>query len=212
MKSDDTDFERLREEVERLPRSIEPPRDLWPSIAARIESHDATAGGANDAAGPLPTAGSEAHYTGPSRSRSFFGSRIGLAAAALLLVALSSGITAVLMRGGPVETAGGPRPGGGATATPIGFGNTAWREFRGAEAQYQQIVGELEAVLDARRNRLSPETVRILDENLRIIDEALEDARTALERDPNNGGIAQQLEDVYRKKVNFLRQVQRLPV
>ena len=37
----EVEFARLLEETRRLPRSIEPPRDLWPAIAARIRRRPA---------------------------------------------------------------------------------------------------------------------------------------------------------------------------
>ena len=84
---------RLDEALELLPRSIEPPRDLWPAIEARLE--------------PRPA--------GATRRWAW------LAAAGVLLVVGSSLITATLLRRAPEVTAQVPpeRP---ATATPAAFG------------------------------------------------------------------------------------------
>jgi len=83
--TDELDPERLRRLTEAavaLPRSIEPTRDAWPAIRGRIE-----AGRVRAIASPAP----------PARPASPW--RAGrLAAAAVLLVVASSGLTALLLR------------------------------------------------------------------------------------------------------------------
>jgi hypothetical protein len=76
----------LRPLVERLPRSIEPPRDLWPAIAARLDRR-------------------------PTRQRRWL---VALAAAAIIVIAAASSLATAWIigrgdRAPAVATAGGPR-------------------------------------------------------------------------------------------------------
>lgn len=176
----------LRARVQTLPRAIEPPRDLWRGIVARIEDGEVIRGRFS----PAP--------------RPWWAHRGLLAAAAALLVIASSGLTALFLRGGDPSPAL-PRPGEEITAETV-----AWRQFSDAERQYRQVTDELARELEQRRDELAPETVRIVEENLEIIDEAIRETRNALERDPANAGLATKLTDIYRKKADFLRAIVRL--
>jgi len=183
MSLNDEDRE-LRERIESLPRSIEPPHDLWPTIRERI-------------AAPKVVRPDFGHGRGHWR-------RWGtLAAAAMALVIFSSGLTAWILRSAPAD----PAP---ATAAGQGAVTVAWEQFQAAETEYQKVTDELLRTLDARRNQLAPETVEIVETNLRLIDEAITEARAALERDPSNAALATQLTDIYRRRVGFLQQMSRL--
>jgi anti-sigma factor RsiW len=169
-------------EVRALPRDLAPPAELWEALRAETSAR-------------------------PSRAaRTVRLTRRELAAAAVLLVALSSGITAALLRG-----RGGPAPAGpvavaGAVARPP----AAWVEFRQAEAEYVRTADDLEAVLATSRDALAPETVEVVEENLRIIDAAIRDAREALARDPANAELSNVLAATYRDKIDVLERTLRL--
>jgi hypothetical protein len=194
----------LLSEARALPRGITPSRDLWSGIAARIDATGAA----------TPTGAPEAPASGgstviqvdfrPAARRSPWVMRGLLAAAAVVLITLSSAITASLMR----SPAGGPLARGsteavGAPAQPAVV--AALAAFQPAEREYIQTADELSAVLEARREILAPETVRIIEDNLQIIDQAIAEARAALEADPNNRELTQMLSGVYRKKVELLQ-------
>ncbi|MFZ5623889.1 MAG: anti-sigma factor family protein [Gemmatimonadota bacterium] len=151
-------------ELRNLPRSIEPPAAVWPAVARQ---------------------------TG-ARGRARVAQRWPLlAAAALLLVALSSGITALLVRRTPVvATAPTPR------AAP--------------EAAYASAAAELTRALAAERHRLRPETLATLERNLAVIDQAIAESRAALARDPANQSVETLLLAAYRQKVGLLEQALRL--
>ena len=172
--------------LKQLPRSIEPPRDLWPGIHQRID------------AGKLVTADFESRRRGAS----LVWRRGLLAAAASLLVVVSSMTTAWWMRSSSTLPSAALEAG---AAVPAG-----WAEFAAAEGEYQRVTDELLASLEERRDRLSPETVRIVEDNLRLIDAAIKEAREALERDPADAGLATTVTDIYRRRVDFLRQINRL--
>jgi hypothetical protein len=127
-----------------------------------------------------------------------------LAAAAVVLVVLSSGATAYLLRAraaAPVAAAPAAAP----------RTNSALVAFRPAEMEYLSTVEALQAELAARRDELSPETVAVIEANLRIIDQAIAEARAALEADPRNPDLPLHLSGVYRTKVELLQSALLLP-
>jgi hypothetical protein len=148
-------------EIAVLSRSIEPAADLWPAIRERVASRRE---------GRL-------RVTAP---------RWALAAAALLLIALSSGVTAVLL------TSGEP-------------GTVATRDISALESQYAAMSEDLTGALEQARSRLSPETVATIERNLRIIDVALDETRQALAKDPGNSALGQMVVAAWRQKVDLLR-------
>ncbi len=177
-----------------LRREIAPPTDLWPGVAAGIENRKIM----------RPRFGGDRVGVRDSEQTLVNWRRVGsIAAAAMLLVAVSSGIIAYLVQAPlPPEV----RP----LAPSEDFISIAWDGFRAAERSYQEITDELLRALDEHRSELSPETVRVVEENLRLIDEAITSARSALERDPVNAGLLNQLTDMYRKRVIFLREISRI--
>ena len=144
-----------------LPRSIEPAVDLWPAIRGRLASLGERPG----------------RIAVP---------RWGLAAAALLLIALSSGVTAVLLRPAP-RVAG------------------ATLDISALEAQYAAVSEDLSGALEKARSRLEPATLATIERNLRIIDAALDETRQALAKDPGNPALGQMVVAAWRQKVDLLR-------
>lgn len=144
-----------------LSRSIEPAADLWPAIRDRVASG----------------------RTGRTRVSA---PRWTLAAAAVLLVALSSGVTAVFL------TSGGPGP-------------AVARDVSALEAQYAEVSEDLTAALEQARAVLAPETMATILRNLAIIDAALDETRGALARDPGNPALGQMVVAAWRQKVDLLR-------
>lgn len=177
----------LRERARALPREIAPSRDLWTGIAARIGNANAPA------APPVIDIG--------GRRRRPLIPWAWLAAAAVILVLVSSGATALLLRGGrgagPAAIASAPANG---EARPVGLA-----AFASAEVEYESTVSTLEAELAARRDRLQPETIAAVEQNLAIIDAAIAEARAALAADPSSADLPLLLSGVYRQKVELLR-------
>lgn len=143
-----------------LPRSIEPAADLWPAIRGRLLA------GRNPRWIAIP--------------------RWALAAAAVLLVALSSGLTAVLL-------------------TPDPPAAVSSGDISALEAQYATVSEDLSGALERARTRLGPETMATIERNLGIIDAALEETRRALARDPGNPALGQMVVATWRQKVDLLR-------
>lgn len=172
----------LLRRVAELPREVSPPAEVWQEV--RGDTVDL-----------------------PARRRgALWGMRHGLAAAAVVLVALSSALTAVLVRGGE----GGVPTMAPVAVTPETATNATMVELRRAEADYVRTVEELEAVLAERRGALAPETVTVLEENLRIIDAAIRDASAALARDPASAELPNVLASTYQAKIDVLERTLRL--
>jgi hypothetical protein len=169
-----------------LPRGIAPARDLLPEIGAAIDARPERAGASRPRL----------------RERTLWSARHGLLAAAVVLVALTSAATALLV-GSAVD---GPAVVG--VPAPDAF---APDEFRRIEADYIAATDELQAVLVSRRAELAPETVRILEENLRIIDAALAEAGAALRGDPGNAALSEMMVAAYEKKLDLLRRAAQDP-
>src|SRR5262245_65153875 len=134
--------------VRNLPRSIEPPDDVWAGVHTAI-----TMGGMRR------TARTTAWWR---RSSSWM-----LAAAALVLVASSSAVTAYVMRGktqvvdAPSSLMRGP-------ALPAALALV--------EAGYDDTARQLEATLTMQRSRLSPKTIATVEHSLAVIDTAIAEA------------------------------------
>lgn len=190
---------RCREEVSRLrallddaaelPKSLEPARDLWPEIADRIRQRRVVS--------------AELHRRGP---RAVWYRRVVWAAAAVLLIALSSTVTAILMN---QRSASGIADARRPVAEPAPPG-TALTHLPTWEAEYLRAMAELVTTLEDLRGSLPPKTVALIEANLRIIDQAIQESRVALAHHPNNEALGQMLAATYRRKLELLRQATRL--
>ncbi|MGE0439358.1 MAG: zf-HC2 domain-containing protein [Gemmatimonadales bacterium] len=151
----------IGERAGRLPRSIAPARDLWTEIAPRLER----------------------------RPRRFAVSVWSLAAAALVLIAVSSAATVALVR---------------RTASPDPAG------FAELEVGYQNAALELSGVYRRSRDSLAPETRAVLERNLDVIERALAEARAALDADPANRALEAVVVAAYKRKIEFLERASTL--
>jgi len=173
MKSDE-ELDRLKAE---LPRRIEPPRDLWPQVAERISR------------GKMISA-----EFGASPARPAWRQPAWLAAAAVVLVVLTSTVTAVLLRG---------RPEAASNQTPQGL----VADFASVESEYTSAADEILRAVQAGEVQLSPATVAVLQKNLKVIDDAIAESREALAGDPANSALREMVLASYRHKLDLLRRV-----
>lgn len=176
---------RLLERAAALPQELEPGRDLWPGIAARLR-------------GPRVLGFSPKGGPRPRRARP-----LGLLAAAAALVAVSSAVTALLMRPEPR-----PEPGGERSLLTVTAPEAD--PLLKAERDYERAAAELMAALEEQRDLLSPETRESIEANLTVMDRALADLRAALESDPGNRELARLFNTTHRKRVELLRGAVRL--
>lgn len=203
---DEARLRKLREEVAALPSSIEPPADAWTNIRAAIEAERKPDIGASTGEARSTAAGSAPVYLA---SRVWWQRPSFLAAAALLLVAGSSVLTAVALRSShdqnpPVAAGQGSGRGSGTSGASSG-GPASLAQFTVVESDYLRAVNDLSATLDAESGSLSLETIAKLRESLKIIDGAILEARNALAADPANRTLIQMLSTSYEQKVDLLK-------
>ena len=187
------DVERIRELLAlaaSLPRSIEPPADLWPEIRTRIVAPLGMSASSPRAARPV----ARSPWDAMLRDRRW------LAAAAVLLIAVSSAVTALIVRNDSRDLADA------ANAVNVVAGDRPVAVQRVNE-DYERLDRELAAMLAASRDRLQPETVEKVDRNLAIIDAAIAEIRQALAEDPGNDALLQLLKASYGQKSALVRQV-----
>lgn len=170
----------LRAELTALPRDIAPPAHVLMNVRARTGTR--VAHFRSDAA---------AWHSRPRL----------LAAAAILLVALSSAATALLLRDSPVTDGHVAAP---ASTPPASASLVA---VQAMERSYEDAIADLQRALDDQQSGLAPETLRILQANLDIIDRALSESRAALHADPGNDALTEMLRSGYERKLDVLRSV-----
>lgn len=154
-----------------LPREIRPDRDLRAGIWQQIES--------------------------TKHTRTLWSMRYPLAAAAVLLIAVSSVMTLAIVRERQPSDIG---------ANYRENVRLVGRDPGAIERQYSEEVQELEMVLRKSRGALAPETVRIMETNLKIIDDAIREAQAAIAADPNSDMLVDLLRSAYERKLELLRQ------
>ena len=205
------DIQNIRLDAAKLPE-LAPSRDLWEGIAARIEA-------------PV--------IDFPSRARRVPVPRTWwMAAAAVVLMAVSSGVT-YLATSGQRAAAGDPvvvatpdsivDPTSGTTPDvvtprpqrrPGSSGSTVLisSEPSAPQITYDQEITRLRVILDRRRGDLDTATINAVEKSLKAIDQAITDARSALAGDASSAFLNEQLNRALEKKVGVLRRVALLPV
>ena len=160
----------------------EPATDLWSGIARRIT-----------AAPGADVVDMAERRRGAGR---FLVSLPQLAAAAVVLMALTGGTTWLVLAGlrGPTTV--------GRTDAPVSSRNV----LSSASARgYDAAVADLERTLERERGQLDTATVRVIEHNLRVIDQAIAQARQALATDPSSVYLNGHLADAMRRKLELLR-------
>ena len=206
----------LREVVVRA-RTLEdapPAVDLWPGIEAQLTPRSSAA---------------RARRGTIVDGSAWWGRRFDLglpqlAAAAVLLVALSAGAVWLMMRGPGLPGARATAPtatlasqSAAPRAVPDGPAPRGTTPRAGdvievvpavptvGNPRYDAAVAELERTLEEGRGRLDPRTLQVVEENLHIIDRAIEDARRAVSADPGNTWLRSHLAATMKRKVDLLR-------
>jgi anti-sigma factor RsiW len=174
---------KLAARVAELPASIEPQRDLWLGIAARIEERKVA----------------RATF-GRSTRRLLLAAAVVVAAVGSVLIAYTIG----RQQAEPVVVRVDPTPG----VVTVGYGAAS---FGNAEIEYREARAELLAALDQRREELSPETLAVVEDNLRVIDSAILRISEAIAEDPHNPHLTTQLASAYRRQIDLLQRANRLP-
>lgn len=185
-----------------LPKSVLPPDDLWIDLRKSLEDRKEIV---------LPSSkGLAGNSAGSTISRRPSGRMIALLAiAAVVLIVLSSGITALVLRNRDTRSYANDAP------TRIEPGSTSPRAvlpagFRQTENEFNRTIEELQLAVDTQRSQLSPETIRTVDRSLAVVDSAITEARAALLADPNNQMLVDLLSATYQRKLDLLRRTSEL--
>ena len=120
-----------------------------------------------------------------------------LVAASLALMMLSGGMVWLARLGG--DQTDFPAVGASSTIDP------RMSPARFAVAPYDDAIVDLQETLSEQRDKLDPETVRVLEQNLKSIDAAIEQCRRALANDPMNPYLTDHLVSAKKKKLGLLR-------
>jgi anti-sigma factor ChrR (cupin superfamily) len=172
----------LQQEAEALPRSIQPPADLWLDIKRDLKPARAAA------------------------ARRMWRVQHLLAAGLVIAVASSALTVAVLDRNAArsekVAAISEPADVPPAAQLPA--------QLASAEHGYTRSVLVLQRTLDERRNSLAPSTIATVERSLRVADSAIAEAREALARDPSNTALARLFASNYERKIDQLRRATEL--
>ena len=189
-------------EARALPE-LTPSRDLWAGIEARIQTPVVELA-TRPAAGALVT---------PRR----FG-WMAQAVAAVALVTVTAGTTWIYagrtirnvmtpdVRASIIESLG--ERGANTRTTRAVSSESALPSI---ERTYDAEIGALRGILSQRRSELDPKTLAVLEKNLKVIDDAIAQSRQALQRDPANAGLGDQLAGTLDQKLQLLRTAALLP-
>ena len=150
--------------------------DLWPEIQSRIERGKLL---------QLPSGLAQPAKTQLHSWRIV----VGLAAAALLIVALPT------LRRRSIDV-----PSVSATPEAVGVSFVA-DSARAYEQEATVLLNELEM----RRAMMNPQTRALVDHDIAVIDKAIAELRDAIARDPNNAALRRLLASSYRQKVELLK-------
>ncbi len=195
------DMERIRARAASLP-TLQPSRDLWAGIEARIQSmpQDAT---------PVR------RITTRWMSQRWYGAPLARAAVLVIATASATLFASHLWSGTSAQHGSPSTPVTTAVTTAVtnaGISTVSNAPAaRTSEFIYDQQISAMRQILDSRRSRLDPKTVAIIEKNLRVIDTAIAESRTALARDPANRFLAGQLDASLNTKLELLRTVAMLP-
>jgi hypothetical protein len=166
-----------------LPESVTPPEDLWNDVRATIE------------------AGKVAHLplgSVAARSRGFWVTPGRLAAAAVMLVAVTASLTGIVMTSQPVTQT--------VAQAPLAV-SVSWQA---SERVFQANVLALREQLEALHDHVAPETLVKVERALATIDLAIAEGREALLRDPANAALSELVASNYRQKIELLRRMTQL--
>lgn len=173
----------------RLERDIEPDSDLWPGIEAAIgegSRQDSGQGYSDAPAGMSPWT----RY-------------LAQAAAIVLLVGGSSGLTYVAMRGDDSRVT--PPPTG--SAIPLNAVSASFGDRYTLGPDFQDARSDLESRLESELARLSPAARAEVEENMATIRGAIDEINVALTNEPDNTLLQELLLRSYQEELALMRKV-----
>lgn len=186
---------RIARQVQALPSSVAPSRDLWVGIEGRL--------------GPRAGRGNIVRF-----GRAALPGRAVwpmLASAAALLLVAGSSFVNLRQVPQPRELAETQE-----VAAPVPLPHSpeveAWKQAQSeADAAYEQARAGLLDALAKRKEELSPETRAVLRDNMAVIDNAVYEINLALADDPENPGLRHMLAQTREKELTLLEQLVAAP-
>jgi len=173
----------LRILTDGLPASVEPARDLWPEIAARL--FDAGSKGGN-------------------RRRTYWAWMLFSAAALLIVAAVVQWLD---HPGQPHNVADDSE-----LAPNRAEDDKLRQEVAKAEQAYQDAAGDFLAQLESADGMLPRDARTTLQGNLLIADRAISEVKTAWEKQPDDYNLARKLFEAHERRVELLQQVAHLSI
>ena len=164
-----------------------PDADLWAGVRQRLDV-------------PPPASVFPFRKLTPRRRFSF--TLPQLVAARLALMVASGGAVWIVKHGGSQTDL---YPLAAAPAPPVEIAPVTF-----SDPHYDEAIADLEKALESGRDKLDPETVRVLQDNLDAIDRAIDQCRRALAADPANTYLNSHLADARNRKLALLRRVSAL--
>jgi hypothetical protein len=163
----------LTKRAAELATGIQPSRDLWPGIEAAISE--------------------------PAGGRSWFSPYLAQAAAVVLLVGASSGLTWLVMQdeAQPVQVA---------VAPDLVFQQASFARYELGPG-FQDARSRLRSQLEDELAKLSPESREEVESNLDTIRAAIAEINEALEAEPDNTLLQELLLRTYRDELTVMRRV-----
>ena len=163
----------IDERAARLATEIAPPRDLWPGIEAAISAE------------------------GPRAPRRYFMPLLAQAAAVVLLVGASSGLTYLAMKDRRAEIVVSP---------DLVFERVSFARYDLGPG-FQDARDRLSSQLAHELMRLSPEARGEVEENLAAIRTAIVEINAALDAEPDNALLQELLLRTYREELTVMHRV-----
>lgn len=198
---------------------LPPQRDLWAGILEGLEGGGATGSRAGLDVVDIRDRGGRPRVGGPLAARpwqrrfSLSIPQLAAASIAMILLSASAAWLAVSSSAGLQSTAGGD-PAAVAAGTPVsaalpGLDRQPGVTLTGNElplvVKYESAIADLEEALQLGESTLDVETLATLRRSLDVIDRAIDEAREALEADPNSAYLNSHLTATMRQKMNLLR-------
>lgn len=177
----DEEFAQLEQAVKRLPREIQPGRDLWPEINDRISHSD----------------------RGQGRTMHWWNSPI-LSAASLMIA--TAAVTFAIVRPGSVpDSVPSAVQEMGAQDVVPGTLNAS------LDPGFLANRKRLERQLEGRLGELSPEMQRVVQQNLATIRGSLRAMSMALASDPDNADLQDLLLSTYEQELRVMTEINQMP-
>jgi anti-sigma factor RsiW len=162
--------------------------DLWPGIEARIRDLPVSR------VRPLP----DRSGGGAWWSRALF-SAAQLAAACLAVAVVSVAVFRIVAGGSLADRGIFGVPGAASRGVPVVAVSS-----EAVRSAYSEI-DQLKKTLDARRERLDPETLQALEASVTTMEQAVTEASRALDADPENPYLKSHLDEMKTRQLDLLR-------